>query len=265
MSPTPSLVDIHCHLLPGLDDGARTWEESLAMARMAAADGISHVIATPHQLGSYESNHGEVIRHRVNMLQQTLDEQGIPVHVHPGADVRIDASLIEHIDSGMVVTLADRRRHVLLELPHELYLPLDRIMVSLAERNIVGILSHPERNQGLQCERKHIASLVERGCLTQITAGSLMGTFGPRCQELACWMLDEGLVHFIATDAHGVRSRRPLLRRAYELACQRVGEDTAADLCCGHPQAVLEGRSVPAGRGRRRRRRTAWFSWRKAS
>jgi protein-tyrosine phosphatase len=263
-NPEP-FVDIHCHLIPGIDDGARSWQESLAMAQMATDDGVETVVVTPHQLGAYAHNAGQLIRQRTRELQQHLDDHGISLRVLPGADVRIDEPLLAGLRSGDVVTLADRRKHVLLELPHELYFPLHGVLEGLRAANLAGILSHPERNQGLLKQPQEVASLVDQGCLMQITAGSLMGTFGPACQQLAEWMLEQGLVHFVATDAHGAKSRRPLLRRAFEQVAQLVGEETAIDLCCRHPAAVAAGSDVE--QRRRKVKKTGiggWLGWRKA-
>ena len=204
-APEP-FVDIHCHLLPSIDDGAKSWQESLAMAEMAVADGFATVVVTPHQLGSYAHNDGDTIRQRTGELQQQLDEHGIPLRVLPGADVRIDEPLLAGIRTGQVLTLADHRKHVLLELPHELYFPLDTVLSSLETAGVVGVLSHPERNQGLLKEPQEIARLAELGCLMQVTSSSLTGTFGPTCQQMAEWMFSQDLVHFLATDAHGGQS-----------------------------------------------------------
>lgn len=244
MTGSEPFVDIHCHLVPGLDDGAKSWEQSLLMAAMAAADGIQTIIVTPHQLGSYGHNRGQAIRARTGELQQLLDDHGIALRVVPGADVRIEPDMLEKVRSGDVLTLADQRKHVLLELPHELYFPLEEILESLRRAGFVGILSHPERNQGLLKQPRLVPPLVDRGCLMQVTCGSLLGAFGPASQQMSEWMLDQGLVHFLATDAHGHNSRRPLMKHAFERARQRVGEEIAVDLCCRNPAAVAAGEEV---------------------
>ncbi len=261
-----SFVDIHCHLLPGIDDGAKDWDESLAMARLAVDDGTTTIVATPHQLGSFGHNHGDEIRRLVSELQQRLDDQNVELKVLPGADVRIEPGMVERIVRGEALTLGDHRRHVLLELPHELYLPLQPVLDELSRRKMVGILSHPERNQGIQREPAVLAAIVEAGCLLQITAGSLCGTFGPPCQQLSEWLLAEGLVHFVASDAHGQRSRRPLLRRAFTRVMELADEPTAIDLCSRNPARVAAGKEVTGGRrdgarkrrGSRLRRSAAW-------
>ena len=246
--PNPdTFVDIHCHLLPGIDDGAGDWEESLAMARLAVADGISTVVATPHQLGSYEGNRASTIRASCRQLQELLDEHRIPLRVFPGADVRIEPDLIQKIRSGEVLTLGDHGRYVLLELPHELYFPLDRLLGQFEAAELVGILSHPERNQGILGQPRVLHSLVEAGCLLQVTAGSLVGAFGPQVKTFAEWLVSQGLVHFVATDAHGANSRRPLMRRAFQRVAQIAGDRAAATLCCANPARVVADRIVAAG------------------
>jgi len=244
----PPFVDIHCHMLPAVDDGAGDMATALAMAEMAVADGVGTVVVTPHQLGAFGHNRGDDIRRRTSELQRALAAARIPLTVLPGGDVRVEDDLPGRLATGDALTLADRGRHVLLELPHELYLPLDGVLASLRRRAIVGILSHPERNAGLLAQPQLIAELVDAGCLMQVTAGSLAGAFGPPSQQLAEWMLGQGLVHFLASDAHGVRSRRPLLGRAFERAAELVDEATAADLCCHWPARVAAGGDVPAGR-----------------
>jgi len=261
----PIFVDIHCHLVPAIDDGAKSLDESLAMARIAVADGIQTTIVTPHQNGSYAHNLGDTIRQRVVQLQQQLDQHDIPLTVLPGADVRIEDGMIEALQSGRVLSLGDHGRHVLLELPHELYFPLERVLDDLDRVNMVGVLSHPERNQGILKQPTLVESLFDYGCLMQITAGSLMGTFGKPCQEMSEWMLKRGLVHFIATDAHGPRSRRPLIRRAFEYTSELVGEDAAIALCCENPAAVADGEDVLATQPRVKKiGLQSWFPWRKA-
>jgi protein-tyrosine phosphatase len=196
-----------------------------------------------------------------------LRKAGIPLQVLPGGDVRIEVGLVEGVRRGDVLTLADRGRHLLLELPHELYFPMGPVLEDLRRIGVTGILSHPERNQGLLKQPTLVESLVDNGCLMQVTAGSLIGGMGPAPQAMAEWMLARGLVHFLATDAHGQKARRPLMRRAFERAAELTDDETAADLCCHNPASVAEGRDVVAGRRPRvakPRGLTRWLTWRKA-
>lgn len=260
-----TFIDIHCHMLPGLDDGADSWDESLAMAQLAVADGFSTVITTPHQLGNYGANDGDTIRLQTRRLQEFLNANGVSLTVLPGADVRIEPDLVSKLRTGKVLTLADRRRYVLLELPHELYVPLDRLLGELDSAGMIGILSHPERNQGILSRPQLVEPLVDAGCLMQVTAGSLTGSFGPEIMRFSEWMLSQGLVHFLATDAHGSKSRRPLLHRAFRRAEELAGCAAAYDICCRNPGCVVADLEIQ--RGRRRPRRTglaSWLPWRKA-
>lgn len=244
LSYVPRFVDIHCHLLPELDDGASSWEETLEMARLAIEDGISTIVATPHQLGSYAQNTGAVIRRRTDQLQKLLRRRSLPLRVLPGADVRIEPDMISKVRSGEVLTLADRGRHVLLELPHEVYLPLDGVLAKLRAAGLAGILSHPERNRGILAQPHVLEPLVEAGCLMQVTAGALLGRFGPQSEKLSRWLVEQGLVHFVSTDAHGASSRRPLLREAFQCVAQIAGQRTAVDVCCQNPARVACGGQV---------------------
>jgi protein-tyrosine phosphatase len=140
-----------------------------------------------------------------------------------------------------------------------LYLPLEPVLAELSQRGMMGILSHPERNLGILRQPAVLAPLVAAGCLLQVTAGSLCGTMGAECQKFSEWLLSEGMVHFLASDAHGPRSRRPLLRRAFERTSELTDEQTALDLCSLNPGRVAMGQSVPAGKRERPRRRRKWF------
>jgi protein-tyrosine phosphatase len=246
MSHPEPFVDIHCHLLPELDDGARDWDEAVEMARVAAADGTTTIVATPHQLGRNAKNDGDTIRAAAARLQLLLRKRNISVQVLPGGDVRIEPGLVPKILAGEVLSLADRRRHVLLELPHETYIPLDGVLRELASAGLVGVLSHPERNHGILGQPGILLALVEKGCLLQVTAGSLLGTFGTRQRDLAEWLVAEGMVHLVATDAHGVQRRPPLLRAAFDRVVELVGYDAAATLFCRNPARIAGGTRIAA-------------------
>lgn len=241
-------TDIHCHLAPSIDDGAKSWDETLAMARIAVDEGIGTIICTPHQCGSFSHNTAERIRQLVTEVQSQLDDASIPLKVLAGADVRIEPNLVAMLRRGDVLTLADRGRHVLLELPHEVYLPLEKLLDDLRAVKVLGILSHPERNEGILARPAMLTPLVEAGCLMQVTAGSLIGAFGPQVQQAAENFVQQGLVHFISTDAHGPKSRRPLMRQAFDRCAQLVGEAAATVMFCTNPTAIAAGHDVKTGR-----------------
>lgn len=246
VSPSEPFVDIHCHLLPGIDDGSASWEESLAMAQQMVHNGTEIAIVTPHQLGNYSHNRGDVIRQRTAQLQDWLSRNQVPLRVLPGADVRIDSDMIERLSSGDCLSLGDHRRHVLLELPHELYMPLEPVLEQLERLRMIGILSHPERNRGILRQPEVIEPLIDAGCLMQVTADSLVGDFGDEPRDLAEEIIASGHCHFLATDAHGANKRPPRMLRAYERAAELVGKEVAVAMCCRNPLAVAQGGEVEA-------------------
>jgi protein-tyrosine phosphatase len=253
MNHAPAFIDIHCHLLPGLDDGAADWDEAVAMAEIAAADGIAAIVATPHQLDAFARNDAATIRAAAGRLQQLLDRRRIALRVLPGGEVRIEPDLPRKLRDGEILTLGDRRRHVLLELPHEVFLPLERLLAELRDQGLTGILAHPERNGGILRQPQVLRPLVEDGLLLQATAGSFLGAFGPQVQALAESLLAEGLIHLVASDAHGTTTRRPLLSEAFIRIAQLADRSAAVELCCRNPARVVAGERLEIPRNRHAR------------
>ncbi|HBK73028.1 MAG TPA: tyrosine protein phosphatase [Planctomycetaceae bacterium] len=239
--------DIHCHVVPNIDDGSASLTESIAMAKTAMLDGTTSMIATPHQLGTNRHVSVEAILDGVSKLQSALCKNEIPVSIRPGADVRIDPELPKILKHGKVLTLADRGKHVLLELPHDTYYPIDQLLKALRKQGLVGILSHPERNRGIIKNPDVMWDVIEAGGLLQITAASLTGSFGLSCQEIAELAVDEGLIHFIASDAHNTEHRPFGMREAYDTICDMGGEKLADLVCCENPSRVFEGDDVKGG------------------
>lgn len=239
-------VDLHCHLVPGLDDGPGDWETSLAMARAASADGTQALVCTPHQGGAYRRNGTDVIRDCVRELAVRIAAANIALEVCCGADVRIEEDTLQRLAAGELLTLADRGRHILLELPHDVYWPLDSLAKGLAQRQVVGILTHPERNATLAARPKLLSEVVAAGCLVQITAGSVLGRFGPIAEQVCRTWLTRRQVHFVASDAHDLAARGPQLSAAHARVAQWTDAATAETLFYRNPRHVLEGRDVPA-------------------
>ena len=240
-------TDIHCHIVPDIDDGPNNTDESITMARIADGDGTKSLIATPHQLGANRRVTVGAIKKGVASLRERLKAENIDVTILPGADIRIDPELPKLLKQSEVLTLADRGRHVLLELPHDTYYPIDQLLKSLRKQGLVGILSHPERNRGIIKNPDVIWDVVEAGGLLQITAASLTGAFGSSCQEIAKLAVDERLVHFIASDAHDTKHRPFGMRDAYDTICDMAGEKLADLICCENPSRVFDGDDVKGG------------------
>ena len=240
-------VDVHCHCLAGLDDGPACWDDSLALCRSLVADGVTTVVATPHQLGMYgRNNSASVIREAVKLLCGLLDEHQIPLEVAPGADVRIDERLLDLVDADEVMTTADAGRHLLLELPHDLFVDPLPIIEGLLDRHIQPIITHPERYAYLHGSTKRMRSWIAAGAAIQVTAASLTGDFGRRARTAAWRLVAGGWASLIASDAHGATHRPPRLTVALEILEQEVGPKAAKLICGENPLKLLQGDQVIA-------------------
>jgi len=233
------MIDLHCHILPGIDDGARDLETSLTMARTFVADGVSIVACTPHILPGLYHNSGPQIRDATAKLQQSLNERGIPLRLTTGADNHVIPEFVSELRSGKLLSLADSR-YVLVEPPHHVAPPrLEELFFSLITANYVPILTHPERLTWINSAYASMERLYTAGAWFQVTAGSLSGDFGRNARYWAERLLDEGKVHLLATDAHDLESRPPRLSRGRELAARRVGDKEAENLVVTRPRGVL--------------------------
>jgi len=238
-------VDIHCHCLAGVDDGPDTEAQSLALCQALAEDGIGRVIATPHQLGRFSGcNEPAEIRQAVSSLNQELRRHRIVLHVVVGGDVRVDERLCAMLDTDSILTLADGGRYLLLELPHEILIDIEPLLVELSCRGIEAILSHPERHLVLTKQPAVVLRWLEHSVHLQVTAGSLLGEFGPLAERTAWQLLSYGWASLVATDAHDRHRRWPCMRIAFERIRLRLGERMARLVCIENPTRVLEGRSL---------------------
>jgi protein-tyrosine phosphatase len=237
------LIDLHSHLLPGIDDGSKDLAMSLAMARAAAADGISTIACTPHILPGVYNNGGPAIRRAVARLAESLAEADIPISLVTGADVHIAPDLDVQLSDGRALTL-NNSRYFLLEPPHRVLPPrLEDLIFGLQAAGYVPILTHPERLSWVEGHYDLVGRLVSSSVLMQITAGSVMGRFGRRPRYWAERMLDEGLCHLLATDAHNIEQRAPRMADARDVVAQRLGDDEAINLVLRRPQGILNNLS----------------------
>lgn len=238
-------IDIHCHCLAGVDDGPATMAESLALCRGLANDGVDVVIATPHQLGRFSGcNQAAQIREAVSEINEQLSFNEIELTVVPGGDVRVDETICQLLESDKILTLADGGRYILLELPHEIFIDIEPLLVELASMGLQGIISHPERHRVLSKKPEKLLKWIDSGVYLQVTAASLLGEFGSSVQKAAWHFIVSGWVSFIATDAHDMYGRRPLMRAAFEQIADKLGESLARKLCIENPLRVLESREI---------------------
>lgn len=234
------MIDLHSHILPAVDDGAGSLEDSLAIARMAVDDGIEVMACTPHFMPGMYDNESSDIRQRVNALNQALIEENIPLALITGSDAHIRPDFLQCLRDGSILTLHDSR-YVLFEPPHNILPPrLEDLLFNIAVSGYVPILTHPERLKWIEQSYSTFQNLAQAGVWMQITSGSLSGRFGKRPQYWAKRMLAEGIVSILATDAHNVRSRPPLLSEGYEIAAAELGDEEAKHLVFTRPLGVLE-------------------------
>jgi len=213
---------------------------SLAMARVAAADGISTMACTPHILPGVYNNNGPAIRQAVARLAESLAEAGIPISLVTGADVHIAPDLDVQLRDGRALTL-NNSRYLLLEPPHHVLPPrLEDLIFGLQAAGYVPIVTHPERLSWVEGHYDLIRRLVSSSVLMQITAGSVMGRFGRGPGYWAERMLDEGLCHLLATDAHNTEQRAPGMAEARDVVAQRLGDEEAINLVLRRPQGILD-------------------------
>lgn len=233
------MIDLHCHILPGIDDGAGDLSVSLRMARAAVEQGITVVACTPHILPGLYHNSGPAIRQAIKQLQDALDDNGIPLQLATGADVHMAPDFVAGLRSGRLLSIADSR-YVLVEPPHHTAPPqIEEFFFNLVAAGYVPILTHPERLSWVPSRYQTIKNLVQSGVWMQVTAGSFAGAFGRNPLYWAQRMLDEGRVHLIATDAHDAERRRPDLAEGRELAAKRVGAAEAERLVLTRPLGIL--------------------------
>ena len=258
------MIDLHCHILPGLDDGPSSVEEALAMCRIAVEDGIRTVVATPHMLnGMFPVDREDVIE-GVEGMSRALSDASIPLQILPGADVHLDRSVPGCLEQGELITVADLGRHLLLELPQDIVPEgTGELLFQVQLKGVTPIITHPERNIAIQQNPAILNDLVRAGCLTQITAGSLTGTFGTRVQRCTLRLLRSGTVHLVSTDAHNTGRRCPRLSEARRAVEEVLGREEAERIFLERPTRILEGAHVEAPEpltdpDRPRRRRSFW-------
>jgi protein-tyrosine phosphatase len=239
------MFDLHNHILPGLDDGASDWEESLEMARIALADGIKVVVCTPHYQRVIFENMRPKIMEVFEEFREKLRENDIPLDIFPGAELRLDTGMAQRIDSEELLSINDTRNYALIELPPETMLHnMDDILWDLKSQGITPVLAHPERVRCFQSEPTRIFDMVRMGALVQLTAASLLGLFGTETRKFSLFLIEHRLAHVIATDAHGASERRPRLAEAYNLVRKLAGETIANQLICEIPAQIVRGEPV---------------------
>lgn len=219
------MIDLHCHILPALDDGAQTEEDLVNMANAAIADGISTIVATPHHQNGSFNNTRNTLRQRTNEANNLLDSLSINLTILPGQECRIYGELVEDSRSGDIQTLADSR-YLFVEFPSNSVPRFSKkIFYDLQLEGIIPVIVHPERNTVLMKQPEMLYEFVKNGCLTQVTAASVAGKFGKGISQFSSQIIEANLAHFVATDAHNITNRSFHLNEAYDAIEEEFGEE----------------------------------------
>lgn len=237
------MIDIHSHILPGIDDGAKSIDESLALIKMAQNDGITHMVATPHiHLGRFDNSISQ-LENDLLVLKRHVKAANIMMNLAVAAEVRLDIGLMSLAMANKLpfIGKVEGVNYLLLELPHS-HVPsgYDKFIMWLTQHNIKAIIPHPERNRDIQANTFYIEHLKQLGCEFQLTASSIEGLWGDKAKQISEAMLKADLVHYVASDAHSVKRRPPILSKAKKSISNLVGVEKADALFTTHPWRLTQ-------------------------
>jgi protein-tyrosine phosphatase len=239
------IVDMHCHLLAGLDDGPREPDQALEMCRMLAQQGVGSVLALAHQNEQYPSVSPDRIRESIQTLKELVRSERIPIAVFPGAEVMVHPTVLASVDKKEYLTIGDTGKYVLIELPHGLFIDLREIVSGLMQRGIRPLLAHPEQCPELLFSERLADELVQLGCLFQLSTGNVTLARDRRfAQAIKSWVR-RGLIHVVGSDGHSPVRRPPLLADACRIIASWIGASAADRVCGTNAMAILEGRPLP--------------------
>ncbi len=227
------MIDLHCHLLPGIDDGPDTLAQALELCEIAVQEGTTHAICTPHIHPGRWNNTRQVIEQHCNKLQCEIDRRSIPLRLGFAGEVRLTDQVMAQIDNNEIPFFGKVNGYniMLLEFPHGHIIPgSDKLVQWLLNRKIRPLIAHPERNKQVMKDIEQIQPFIEAGCWLQVTAGSIVGDFGSQAMAVARKLLEGDKVMLIASDGHNNKARRPSLKKAYEYIAVQYGEQRAQRL-----------------------------------
>ncbi len=238
------MIDLHSHILPGIDDGSRSLEESVELCRIAAADGVRRTVCTPH-IDFRFVNRRTTIEGPFDALSRSVQEAGIDLELVKGAEVHISPDILIRVKENDLMTYGDMGRYLLLEFPFQKVLTgVEEMVYRLRLASITPVIAHPERIGWFMDDVERLHKLIVMGALGQITGGSLTGQFGDRSQRAALSMVERNLAHVVASDAHDTSYRRPVLAEAREEIARRFGAERAALMTERYPRAITQGEEI---------------------
>ena len=259
------MIDLHAHILPGLDDGAETLDESIEMCWLSYQDGVRTIVATPHILKGIYSNNRSTILAKVQELNDALKKLRVQssefggkdfdasthslivasdaFKILPGADVHFSLDMLQLCENGEIVTVNDKGRYLMVEFDSQgIPYHAEDVLFQMIMHGIIPIITHPERNLEIARSPNRYYEIIKMGCLGQVTAMSLTGGFGPGVRRIAEKLLKNKLVHIIASDTHSINGRPPILSTALRATEKIVGKEEAQKMVTEYPEAVIEGR-----------------------
>ncbi|KAF1303634.1 tyrosine-protein phosphatase [Candidatus Enterococcus willemsii] len=220
------MIDLHCHILPGIDDGAEDMEASLAMVEKAISQGITHILCTPHHNNGRYENPKESVIHSVSLLQAEIDRRNLDLTLLEGQEVRITGDLMEEIQQERILFTDLDDTYILIEFPTmDIPAYTEQLFFELRAAGKIPVIVHPERNAKFREEPNLLISFLEMGCLAQLTAPSIVGVFGKSIKKTALEMVKHNLVQMVASDAHGVKKRTFYMKEAYEIIRKEFGQE----------------------------------------
>jgi protein-tyrosine phosphatase len=240
------MIDIHSHILPGVDDGAKDMKTALEMARMAVDDGIEKMIATPHLFrGSYSAAGYDEIEEAKSQFRHALKENNIPLEIFSGAEVHVSHNLMDEIRMNRRFLVLNQSRYMFIEFPSDhVFAGVKDLIFELMSEGIVPIIAHPERNSVFRHSPNFMYELLQMGALCQVNQGSFNGIYGTQVQETVFRFLELGYVHFLATDCHNTWVILPRLSDALKKVQEIIGEEKARALVEDNPLCVIEDREI---------------------
>ena len=239
------MVDLHCHLLPGIDDGSKNMETSLRLAKEATENGVTHALLTPHHMNGHYMNHKQDIIQRTQKFQEEINKHNIPLIVFPGQEVRINGQLLEALDNDDILFADEGGKYMLLEFPgNDVPHYTNQMIFELQQRGIIPIIVHPERNTMIMDEPDLLYNLLEKGCISQITASSYVGTFGKKVENFSKDLIAAGQGYIFASDAHDLPGRKYEMRQAFKKLSREFGSGLARKYN-NTAQAIINGEPIP--------------------
>lgn len=254
------MVDLHCHLLPEIDDGSKSMETSLRLAKKATENGVTHALLTPHHMNGRYVNHKQDVIRRTKEFQEQLRSHDIRLTVFPGQEVRINGQLLKALDEDDILFADTGNRYLMLEFPDDdVPYYTNQMIFDLQQRRITPVIVHPERNTKIMAKPELLYQLLEKGCLSQITASSYVGSFGKKVENFSRQLIEAGQGYVFASDAHNLPGRKYEMRQAFEKLSQEFGSELT-EKYQNNARDIINGANVPLNETRKiKKKKRFWL------